>query len=340
VARSSVGESPTVAVLHMLALGEGVFALPLLHALKHADPPWRTVCVARADVGEILGASGLADRVLLRNHPPGVRGAWRLVRELRRERPQACLALATSAGNTLLAWLSGARQRIGYDYAHLAGLLETVPFEGGGVENYLSLLPRLGVARTISSYVGLLRVPAEAQGKADALLREVGCGPGGTFVALAPISTGKQREKAYPAERWAQVCAALRDRGVPVVLVGTEADREAHESMLARGVAPAASLAGRTPPLVLAGVLRRAACVVGIDTGPIHVAAAVGTRCVVLFGSSDPRRTAPCGGGHVILYRDLDCQPCLARPCTREGECLRRITPEEIVAAVERLLGG
>ncbi len=340
MARSPEPKPPTVAVLHMLALGEGIFALPLLHALKHTDPPWRTVCVARADVAEILAASGLADRVLLRNHPPGVRTVWRLVHELRRERPRACLALATSAGNTLLAWLSGARRRIGYDYAHLSGLLETVPFEGGGVENYLSLLPLLGVARTVSSYVGLLRIPAEAQERADVLLREAGCHPQTTFVAVSPISTGKQGEKAYPAERWAEVCAVLRDQGVPLVLVGTSADREAHQGMLERGAAPGVSLAGETPPLVLAGVLRRAACVVGIDTGPIHVAAAVGTRCVVLFGSSDPRRTAPCGQGHIILYRGLDCQPCLAGPCHRNGECLRRIPPEEIVAAVREILGG
>lgn len=338
MARSPAGAPPTVAVLHMLALGEGIFALPLLHALKHADPPWRTLCVARADVAEILGASGLADRVLLRNHPPGVRGAWRLVRELRRERPQACLGLATSAGNTLLAWLSGARRRIGYDYAHLSGLLETVRFEGGGVENYLSLLPLLGVARTVSSYVGLLRIPDEAQARADALLREAGCEAQATFVAISPISTGKQGEKAYPPERWAEVCTALRDQGMPVVLVGTDADREAHQAMLERGSALGVSLAGETPPLVLAGVLRRASCVVGIDTGPIHVAAAVGTRCIVLFGSSDPRRTAPCGEGHVILYRGLDCQPCLAGPCTRGGECLRRISPQEIVAAVGKVL--
>jgi heptosyltransferase-1 len=328
-----------VLVLHMLALGEAIFALPLLHALQHATPPWRTVCVARSDVGAILEASGLADEVILRDGTSGVAGSWRLARQLRQRRPAVSLGLATSAGNAGLAWVSGARRRIGYDYAHAPWLLtERVPFVGGGVENYLSLLPYVPAPRTVDSYVGLLRVPAEAQAQADGLLAEAGL-RGRSFVALSPISTGKQGIKAYPPEQWRAVCDQLRASGPPLVLVGSAADGGPHAALLEGGTGPAVSLAGRTPTLVLAGVLARAACVVGIDTGPIHVAAALGVPCVVLFGSSDPARTAPSGEGHTVLYRALDCQPCLGRPCEREGACLREITPEEIVAAVDRTIG-
>jgi heptosyltransferase-1 len=335
----------TALVLHMLALGEAVFALPLLHALKHADPPWRTVCVARSDVAAILEASGLADEVILRDGASGLAGAWRLARRLRQARPAVSLGLATSTGNAVLAWLAGARRRIGYDYAHAPWLLhERVPFAGGGIENYLSLLPYVPAPRTVDSYVGLLRVPAQAQEQADRLLAEPGL-TGRRFVALSPVSTGKLGVKAYPPEQWRAVCDQLRADGHPLVLVGSGADAESHAALLEGGTALeggaglAVSLAGRTPTLVLAGVLARAACVVGIDTGPIHVAAALGTPCVVLFGSSDPARTAPSGEGHTVLYRALDCQPCLAQPCTREGECLRGIAPEEIVEAVERTAG-
>ena len=324
-----------VLVLHMLALGEAVFALPLLHALRAGG--WRTVCVTRSDTAAILEASGLADEVILRDGGSGARGAWRLLRQLRRARPAVSLGLATSAGNAVLAWVSGARQRIGYDYAHAPGLLtERIPFNGGGIENYLELLPHVPAARTVESYVGLLRVPAEAQAEADRLLAEAGIA--GRFVALSPLSTGKHGVKAYPPEQWRAVCDRLREGGISLVLVGSAADAEAHAALLAGSNGPAVSLAGRTPTLVLAGVLARAACVVGIDTGPIHVAAALGTPCVVLFGSSDPARTAPSGEGHTVLYRGLDCQPCLAAPCTRAGECLREISVEEIVEAVERTL--
>jgi len=321
-------------VLHMNALGEALFALPLLHALKHASPPWRTVSVIRKGVADLIRASGLADEVLLRPESAGIGDAWRLIRAARATHPSICFALSTSRSNSLLAWLSGAPRRIGYRHADLSVLLETVPSESGGVENYLSLLPVAGIGRTVDSYCGLLPVPADARGNAADLLREGGIEARARFVAVAPASTGKLGHKAYPVEQWAAACRLMGERGWPLVLVGSAADAGLHQRLLSGAKGRAVSLAGKTSPLALAGVLGRAACVVGIDTGPIHLAAAVGTRCVALFGSSDPMRTAPCGDGHVILYQGLDCQPCLDRRCGNEGACLRLIAPQEIVDAV------
>ena len=323
----------------MNALGEALFALPLLHALKHASPPWRTVSIIRRGVADIIRASGLADEVLLRPESAGLGGAWRLIRAARAARPEVCFALSASRSNSLLAWLCGAPRRIGYRHADLAVLLQTVPFEGGGVDNYLSLLPAAGTERTVDSYCGLLRAPQDARESAAELLAQGGIEARARFVAVAPASSGKGGCKAYPVEQWAAACRLMSERGWPLVLVGSAADVELHQRLVSEAKGRAVSLAGKTPPLVLAGVLGRAACAVGIDTGPIHLAAAVGTRCVVLFGSSDPRRTAPCGDGHVILYRGLDCQPCLDRLCANEGACLRLISPQEIVDAVAAMLG-
>ncbi len=329
-------ENRTVLVLHMVALGEAVFALPLLHALKHADPPWRTVCVAQGDIAALLEASGLADQVLRRDEASTLAGVWRLARRVRQAHPAVSLGLSTSAGNSLLAWVAGAHKRIGYDYADARFLLHhRAPFVEMGIENYLSLLPYVPAARTVDSYVGLLRVPAPAQAEADRLLAEAHLA-GRRFVAVAPLSTGKLGVKAYPPEQWRAVCEQLQVNGYPLVLVGSGADAQVHARLLAGARGPAVSLAGRTSALVLAGVLARAACMVGVDTGPIHVAAAMGTPCVVLFGPSDPTRTGPSGAGHTLLYRALDCRPCLRRPCLRQGECLSGIAPEEIVEAVRR----
>jgi len=321
----------TALTLHMNALGEAVFALPLLHALKHASPPWRTVCVIRPALGGILSASGLADVVIARE--AGAAGFLRLVAQVRKARPTICFALSTSPSNSALARISGTRRRIGYRHAGLARLLETVRFEGGGVENCLSLLRPLGIERTISTYSGLLKVPQETQEQADALLARAGIGAAETFIAVSPISTGKLGAKAYPAESWQAVCDDLGEAGWRVVLVGSSEDLELHRRILADR-AGGISLAGKTPALVLAGVLGRAACMVGVDTGPVHIAASLGVRCVTLFGPSDPRRTAPCGDGHVNLCAGLDCQPCHAAPCRRAGACMKAISPADVIRAV------
>ena len=333
--RREIDDRPTCLVLHMRALGEVAFALPLLHALQHAG--WRTVSLIQRELAPILEASGLVDHVIYRVKQP--RAYLAMAGEIRRQHPRACLALGPGANNSLLARFSGARDRIGYDYAQCRWCLQTVPFEGGGVENYLSLLPSLGVPRTADSYCGLLKVPPAQSKAAAALLEAAGLPPGEPFVALSPISTGKLGVNAYPPESWAVICRELRARGHHVVLVGSAADAQLHREMLqGEGAGRALSLAGQTPVLVLAGVLQRAAALIGVDTGPVHVAAAVGTHCVVLFGPSDPRRTSPCGEGHVVLYRGLNCQPCHTEPCNYEGRCLRELTPEQVLTAAEQIL--
>jgi ADP-heptose:LPS heptosyltransferase len=158
---------------------------------------------------------------------------------------------------------------------------------------------------------------------------------------VSPLSTGKLGVKAYPPEHWQQVVWNLSALGYHLALVGSPGDAARHAQLMATaGPGRVVSLAGLTPALVLAGVARRAAGVVGVDTGPLHVAAAVGTRCVVLFGPSDPALTAPCGEGHIVLYRDLECQPCQTGPCYHQGRCMRELTPRAVVEAVQRLLAG
>lgn len=332
-----MAEARTCVLLHMRALGEAVFALPLLHALRHDSPPWRTVSVIEPGVGKLLAASGLVDRVIPRQAGP----TWdfSLLTRVRRERPRACLSLTRSGPNSVLAALSGASFRLALEGADWSRWLPTVPFPGLGVENYLAFLPALGVPRTVTSYCGLLQTTPEAEAEAEALLVEAGLTVGTPFLALVPTSTGKLGVKAYPEAYWREVVGRLAAEGHALVLVGTRADATLHQALLpGEAPAPVVSLAGRTSPLALAAVLRRAACAVGVDTGPLHVAAAVGTRCVVIFGPSDPAQTAPCGEGHVILSRGLDCQPCLTAPCPQEGRCLREIAPALVVEAARQVL--
>jgi heptosyltransferase-1 len=322
----------------MTALGEAVFSLPLLHALRNATPPWRVVSVVRGGSGELIQTSGLADEVLFRIPAFGPRCHLDLIKAVRACRPAVSLALTTSRSSSILAWLSGAPRRIGYDRADF-GFLHTarIPSEISGVRNFLNLLGPAGVKRTVSSYAGLLVVPAAAQADAAQLLRRQGI-DGTPFVALAPMSSGRIGVKAYPITQWAKVCRLVTDRGWPVVLLGEAADAAAHARILAASNGRAVSLAGMTSALVLAGILGCAACVVGVDTGPVHVAAAVGTRCVALFGPTDPGCTAPCGDGHVILSKHLACQPCLDAPCPNGGACMRLITPAMVADAVEAVV--
>jgi len=105
---------------------------------------------------------------------------------------------------------------------------------------------------------------------------------------------------------------------------------------------PAISVAGETSILQLAALLKRCRLFVGNDNGPMHIAAAVGTPVVALFGPTDPAEWGPWGEGHVVLYKGLDCRECWRRSaCWRgEGNCLRQITVDEAMTAVRRVWNG
>jgi len=88
----------------------------------------------------------------------------------------------------------------------------------------------------------------------------------------------------------------------------------------------------------LAALLARCELLVSADTGPMHIAAGVGTPVVALFGPTDPRRTGPIGENHLILARDLACRPCFQQPTCEHFECLTEMTPQDVFESVMRHL--
>ena len=145
----------------------------------------------------------------------------------------------------------------------------------------------------------------------------------GRYALLAPGAAPHRPDKRWPAERFGVLAAALHSRGLRPVVIGTAADADA-AAVIARACPAVENLVGRTDLFALAGLAARAAVAVGNDTGPMHLAAAIGTPCVVLFGgASDPALTAP--RGRVTVLRDsvlasLAVETVLARVAAAAGD--------------------
>jgi ADP-heptose:LPS heptosyltransferase len=98
-------------------------------------------------------------------------------------------------------------------------------------------------------------------------------------------------------------------------------------------------MAGRTTIKEFAAIAKKSALFVGSDSGAMHIAAAVGTSVVALFGPSNPREWGPRGGRAEVLYKEIDCRICFHPTCTRgEQNCMRLISVEEVIAAAQKLL--
>jgi heptosyltransferase II len=183
-----------------------------------------------------------------------------------------------------------------------------------------------------------LQIDAESRATAFGLLGELN-----ESAPLVGLNIGATRpQKRWPTESFQELLRRLNSRGYTSALLGSSDDKTtAGRIMSGLDEVAVVDLTGRTAVGDLAAVIERCAAVIAGDTGAMHMAAALQTPVVALFGSTDPVKTGPVGQGksHVI-YKQLTCAPCNNRPtCRGAFTCMSSITPMEVVAAVEQIAG-
>ncbi len=263
---------------------------------------------------------------------------WRLARQLRAERYASAYVLPRSLKSALVPFLAGVPRRIGYRGEYRWGLINTMrrldSTHRALAERYVALALKPGEDLPRPLPRPGLRVDSRGQAAALSRLRLETRRP---VLALAPGA-------AYgPAKRWpAESYAALAERAVQagwgVWIFGGKADREAGEIIRTR-VPAASNLTGRTRLVEAVDLIAATRVMVSNDSGLMHIAAAVATPVVALYGSSSPAYTPPLGRS-VVLYLGLECSPCFARQCPLGHlACLRGITVESVWTEVLCLAG-
>jgi heptosyltransferase-2 len=171
---------------------------------------------------------------------------------------------------------------------------------------------------------------------ADRLLAEEGTGA--DFIGINPGASYGTAKRWLP-ERFAAVADLLAERGARVVIVGGPAERETGQAIADQMRSPARVLCGRTTLPELVGVLARLRTLVTNDSGPMHLAAALGVPVVAVFGPTDWRETHPVGDRHRLVREDVHCSPCRLRECPIDHRCMRRVSVDRVLAEAGALLG-
>lgn len=315
-------------------LGDGVMALPAVRALRLRFPSAEIAVMTRSYLRDLWMDSPWVDRVIDvgREKVEELRRAW----ALRREGFDLYIAFPHSFLSALTGFLSGARVRVGYLSEGRRWLLsEGVKRDGRKIHRvyyYLKLLEPLGGVPPMD--LPRIEVRKEHGRWAEGLME------GGIAVGFNPGATYGEA-KCWPWEYFVELGRELNKRGARVFIVGGKGDLERNR-MIAQEIGQrCVDLTGRTTLGQLAGILRQCRCLVTNDTGPMHVAAAVGTPVIALFGSTDPAVTGPLGEGHRVMRREVPCGPCFKRVCP-EGhhKCMREISPTEVLEAVLEILGN
>ena len=276
-----------------------------------------------------------------------LRAALRTVGALRRERYDVVLDLQGNSKSAMFTLLSGAPRRYGFGrdgVREWPNLLATNRRVALTADDHHISERSLAIARAAfpkgSARIGagpLPVLPAAAQ-RVAAQLAEHGLA-GRRFAVLHYGTTWTT--KLWPVARWQELVESLAagDDPVPVLTWGSAEELAAVER-IAGGAAGRALVWPRGSLPELVALLARAAVVVGGDTGPIHIAAAVGTPTVSLYRVTDPHRNGPRGDRHIRLQAPLDCSPCLRKQCERDGECGLSIPAADVLQALQRVLAG
>jgi lipopolysaccharide heptosyltransferase II len=181
-----------------------------------------------------------------------------------------------------------------------------------------------------------LAVPDEARVRVRELLSSLGPDLDDDWVVVHPGATAASRR--YPPELYADACSLLAARGLRVVFTGSLSERPTVEWIRGAMRAPSWSLAGRLDVGGLAALVEEAPVLVTNNTGPAHIAAAVGTPVVVLYALTNPQHT-PWRVPSRVLFHDVPCRNCFSSVCPQgHHRCLRAVSPDSVASSVEELV--
>jgi ADP-heptose:LPS heptosyltransferase len=329
-------------VVRLSSIGDVVHTLPSLAAL-HAGG-FRAGWLVEPPAHELLAGHPLIEHVVA--VPP--RRAWSigsalaLVRTLRRQAYDVALDFQGLWKSALWARLSGAPRALGYAAAHrrepasqwlLPERMDAPSAPPHVIDKNLALLRPLGIEA-----VDLREFPLPPTGSqalaVEAALRQLDV-PAFGFAILN--AGGGWASKLWPPERFGEVARGLRDRGLSSLVTWGPGEAWLADRVVA-GSSGAARRCFPTTLLEYAELARRSRLVLAADTGPLHIACAVGTPVVGLYGPTDPARNGPFSPADLVVRRIPSCAPCHKRRCATHAGVMDGITTEEVLRAIDRRL--
>lgn len=339
----SVTSPKRILIIRLSAIGDVVFASPLVQACKRRYPDAEIDWLAEGVVRPLIVGMPSVGRVIL-----WPRQEWRALWEekrlialfkavgrFRRELQSRDYELVVDAQGLLksavLAWLTGCRERVGFNSKEPNGLFLSKRY------------PKQTTSRISSEYLGLAQELGWDVSQFDMVLglkdedhaRAASIAEPRSYIAIAPFTTRPQ--KHWTPDHWRALITALSAQGYTIGCLGGPADRsEAAEMLEGLNVE---NWVGSHPLGVSASLVSNATAVIGVDTGLTHMGIAAGVPTVALFGSTCPYTET--GRENVqVIYHELDCAPCKRRPtCGGAYTCMTGILPTEALVALERVLG-
>jgi len=337
-------EIKNILIIRTAYIGDVVMTLPVLKPLKELYPGAKISFLTAAGAVEVLKNNPFVDEVIAYDpfwfYPSSMWAYGKFIRQMRTRAFDLVIeARADIRDILLLAWPLKARYRLSYDVGGGGYLLShVVPYPGlrHKVEYHLDLVRYLGYRGNGLEW-GVYLSDAEQQ-RVSAIIAEQGIGP--SFIAVHPGS--RLLLKRWPVQRYGALCDGLMEKyGMPVVVFGAGSEKALVAEMASCMKRKPITLAGALSLREMAGMLARADLFICNDSAPMHLAAAMKTPTVAIFGPSKSVETRPYGEGHRVVEKEFPCRSaCDENSChyERYNACMEDLSVDDVFHAAEELL--
>lgn len=341
------GEIRKILLIQLGDIGDVVLSFPCIVALQERFPE-AAVVVAVRDKGAGLLANCPGAGVLAVRGGESLAGQFRFIQQLRGHHFDLAIDLRTGTRGAIMARLSGARIRLGYYdpegqswrnrlFTDLVDFPYTPDLHV--IDHLLGLMAPYGITTSQRSPVMVL--PAPVKEAASRLLAQNNIPTATRLVALQPFSLWGYKELAEG--KYIELIKLLTSHHqVKVLVTGSAADRERAATIVAAAGEGCLNLAGQTSIDLYAAVLANCALFIGVDSAGLHLAAAVGTPTVSIFGPSSPISWAPRGAEHLLARKAWPCLPCRMKGCEgrEKSRCLDELEVAEVWQVVSKQLAS
>jgi heptosyltransferase II len=341
-------EAKKILVMRYRFIGDTVLTVPFLRNLREAFPDARIDLMLEPFSGQVIAGCPYVDRIIpfelktIHKYSSGSdRSRWGAYFHyrtmIRMERYDAAFVLKRSLSSALLVWAARVPRRIGFaTEGRRLFLTDPVAYrhDQHEVENFLDCLRSLDISIG-STDLELWNAPEQGT-KAREFFSNAGWGDGDLKVVIHAAAS--LAAKQWPLDRFVAVMRVLKVKHhARFVYTGAKDDSRLYETIEQQGPFGGLNLCGVTSVRENIAVYRACDLFFGVDSGPMHMAAAVGIPVVALFGPTDERKWGPWGKGHVIVSKYLACHPCKPHKCS-DHQCMAQISTTEAIAAVEKAL--
>ena len=328
-------------------LGDVLLSTPVVKALRQEFPQSYISMLVSPYTKEVLEGNPNLDEIITFDKDAKNKGFWstlKFIQVLRKKKFDLVIVLHPTTRMHLLTFFAGIPKRLGYDrnfgFLLTDKIKHTKQYGQKHESEYaLDLVRYLGIEPQDKTL--FMPIKKDSEKWVEDLFNQTGIKDNDKLLVIHPAASCPSR--IWPGERYAQVADKLVGQyGFKVIIVSSPGDIQKAEVVIKNMRSKALNLAGKTSISQLASLLKRSQLFISTDSGPMHVAAAMGVPVITIFGRSQaglsPQRWGPVGTKSRVLYKTVGCTVCLAHNCQKDFACLKSTTVEDVFLAVESIL--